>query len=127
MAQQNITLQKRHYPRKQLEVPTKVLDSGTQTAVGLLADISRNGFRLITHNTVTPGEVRNFTLTLPSPGDKPHSIMLSAECVWIDKTQENACQSHTAGFLIKAIGEQDAVALNYFIRDYSVTPQTATL
>lgn len=113
-------LEKRRFPRKVLEEPAQVLDNDTGQLIGVLEDVSRGGFSLLTDLRIRLAEVRNITLMLPGPHDSSHRVSLVAECVWCQSgnKQGDHQRDFAAGFQLKEIEEQDAVALNYFIRDY---------
>ncbi|WP_263081053.1 PilZ domain-containing protein [Endozoicomonas sp. Mp262] len=116
----NSTVQeKRRFPRKQLDKPAEVLDNDTGLSIGILENVSRGGFSLVTDRGIRPSEVRNVTLILPGPHESQHNVSLIAECVWCQSINEE--KDYAAGFSLCDIPEQDAVALNYFIRDYKVT------
>ncbi len=122
----NATLQeKRRYPRKSMEHPTEVLDNDTGVSIGVLEDVSRGGFNLLTDQGIRPSEVRNVTLLLPGPQGSTHTVSLSAECIWCQSLGDR--NDFSAGFQLKTIEDQDAVALNYFIRDYQVTAEQEAL
>lgn len=131
-------LEKRRFPRKLLEEPAEVLDNDTGQLLGILEDVSKGGFCLVTNQIIRQDEVRNITLVLPGPQKSYHRVSLIAECVWCqsgnkqgnrqnNNTREGppgnapsdqVSESYSAGFQLREIGEQDLVALNYFIRDY---------
>ena len=111
--------EKRRFPRKQLDKPAEVIDNDTGLIIGMLDNVSRGGFSLVTRQGIRPSEVRNVTLVLPGPQTGSHKVSLIAECVWCQSVSEK--KSYAAGFMLCDIQEQDAVALNYFIRDYKVT------
>ncbi|MGI9274876.1 MAG: PilZ domain-containing protein [Endozoicomonas sp.] len=113
-------LEKRRFPRKTLEEPAQVLDNDTGQLLGVLEDVSRNGFSLLAEKAIRLEEVRNITLILPGPHDSSHRVSLVAECVWCHpgNKQSDHNRDFAAGFQLREINEQDAVALNYFIRDY---------
>ncbi len=111
--------EKRRFPRKHLDRPAEVLDNDTGLIIGMLENVSRGGFSLLTEQGIRPSEVRNVTLVLPGPNESQHKIALIAECVWCQSVNEH--KDYAAGFMLCDIQEQDAVALGYFIRDYKVT------
>ena len=111
--------EKRRYPRKPMDQPAEVLDNDTGASLGVLEDVSRGGFNLLTDQEVRPSEIRHVTLMLPGPQGTTHGVDLVAECVWCQSLSDR--KDYSAGFLLQDISDQDAVALNYFIRDYQVT------
>lgn len=131
-------LEKRRFPRKLLDEPAQVLDNDTGQILGVLEDVSKGGFSLLTNQVIRQDEVRNITLVLPGPQKSHHHVSLVAECVWCQSNSSrksddpspgasvNASASSStppvvnfaAGFQLREIDEQDLVALNYFIRDY---------
>ena len=131
-------LEKRRFPRKLLEEPAEVLDNDTGQLLGILEDVSKGGFSLVTNQVIRQDEVRNITLVLPGPQKSYHRVSLIAECVWCQSSSKQGSrrsnntregipgkassdqvpESYAAGFQLREIGEQDLVALNYFIRDY---------
>ena len=113
-------LEKRRFPRKTLEEPAQVVDNDTGQLLGVLEDVSRNGFSLLTDKAIRQEEVRNITLILPGPQESSHKVPLVAECVWCHRgnKQGDHSKDFAAGFQLREIEELDAVALNYFIRDY---------
>ena len=113
--------EKRRFPRKSLQQPAEVLDNDTGVSMGVLEDVSRGGFALITDHPFRPSEQRNVTLILPGPLGTHHLVSMIAECVWCQTL--NRKQGFVTGFSLKAIEDQDLVALNYFIRDYQVVPE----
>lgn len=113
--------EKRRYPRKPMEQPAEVLDNDTGASLGVLEDVSRGGFSLVTSQGLRPSEVRNVTLMLPGPQGSTHAVSLVAECVWCQSLSGR--KDFSAGFLLRDINDQDAVALNYFIRDYQVVAE----
>lgn len=113
--------EKRRYPRKLMEQPAEVLDNDTGASLGMLEDVSRGGFSLLTDQGVRPSEVRNVTLMLPGPQGSTHMVSLIAECIWCQPLSDR--RGFAVGFLLKEINDQDAVALNYFIRDYQVVAE----
>ena len=113
--------EKRRYPRKSMEQPAEVLDNDTGVSLGVLEDVSRGGFSLLTDQSVRPSEIRNVTLMLPGPQGSTHTVSLMAECIWCQSLNDQ--RDFSAGFLLREINDQDAVALNYFIRDYQVVAE----
>ena len=118
-------LEKRRFPRKLLEEPAQVLDNDTGQLLGVLEDVSKGGFSLLTNQIIRQDEVRNITLVLPGPQKSYHQVSLIAECVWYQSGSKQGNSpsaptpgSYAAGFQLREIDEQDQVALNYFIRDY---------
>lgn len=117
-------LEKRRFPRKSLEEPAQVLDSDTGQLLGVLEDVSRGGFSLLTDQNLRQEEVRNITLVLPGPQNSSHNVSLLAECVWCQSGNKQGdhlrgyAHEYAAGFQVREIDEQYVVALNYFIRDY---------
>ena len=117
------TQEKRRFPRKNLETTATVLDNDTGQPIGILEDVSKGGFSIITDLKFRPCEDRSVTLLLPGPKDSTHKVSLSAQCVW--------CQTihgrFAAGFALRRINDQNEVALNYYIRDYQLAgePQEA--
>ncbi len=119
------TQEKRRFPRKVLEKTAEVLDNNTGLSIGILEDVSKGGFSILTDQGVRPSETRNVTLVLPGPQDSAYRVSLTAECVWCQTISERA--DFSAGFVLRTIEDQDEVALNYYIRDYQVAgePQEA--
>ncbi|MGB0360382.1 MAG: PilZ domain-containing protein [Endozoicomonas sp.] len=115
--------EKRRYPRKSLEKIAEVLDNDTGLSIGILEDVSKGGFSVITDQAVRPSETRSVTLVLPGPQDTPHKVSLTAECIWCQTIAERA--NFAVGFALISIKDQDEVALNYYIRDYQVIGQEA--
>ena len=113
--------EKRRFPRKPLQQPAEVLDNDTGVSIGVLEDVSRGGFSLVTSQTFRPSEHRSVTLILPGPLGTHHIVVMTAECVWCQKLNQR--QAFAVGFSLKIIDDQDLVALNYFIRDYQVVPE----
>lgn len=123
-------LEKRRFPRKQLEEPAQVLDRDTGQLLGVLENVSRGGFSLLTNLSIRQEEVRSVTLILPGPLDSCHRVSLVVECVWCQSGDKQGDQSwndhpwndhpwsYAAGFQLREIEEQDLVALNYFMRDF---------
>ena len=114
-----IQREKRRFPRKTPQNPTKVLDSDTGQSIGVLGDVSKGGFSILTDQVVRPSETRNVTLVLLGPLDSAYRVSLSAECVWCQTISGQA--DFAAGFVLRSIEDQDEVALNYYIRDYQLT------
>ncbi|WP_067517380.1 PilZ domain-containing protein [Endozoicomonas ascidiicola] len=115
--------EKRQYPRKSLEKTAEVLDNDTGLSIGILEDVSKGGFSILTDQGMRPSETRNVTLVLPGPQGSPHKVALTAECIWCQTITERA--DFAAGFALRSIEDQDEVALNYYIRDYQVAGQKA--
>lgn len=117
------TQEKRRFPRKTLETTAAVLDNDTGQPIGILADVSKGGFSIITDLKFRPCEDRSVTLLLPGPKDSAHRVSLTAQCVWCQTIRGR----FAAGFILRRINDQDEVALNYYIRDYQLAgePQEA--
>ncbi|MGI2029496.1 PilZ domain-containing protein [Endozoicomonas acroporae] len=113
-----IQQEKRRFPRKTLEKTAEVLDNDTGLSIGILEDVSKGGFSILTDRGVRPSETRNVTLILPGPQEGAYRVSMSAECVWCQTVSEQA--DFAAGFVLRSIEDQDEVALNYYIRDYQV-------
>lgn len=113
--------EKRRFPRKSLQQPAEVLDNATGQSIGVLEDVSRGGFSLVTDQKIRPSQQRNVTLILPGPRGTTHVVTMLAECVWCQPLSERA--DYAVGFTLKDINDQDYVALNYFIRDYQVVAE----
>ena len=113
--------EKRRFPRKQLDQPAEVIDNDTGMIIGMLKDVSKGGFRLVTSRGIRPSDIRNVTLVLPGPQSGTHKVSATAQCVWCQGLNEKP--QYAAGFALSDIQEQDAVALNYFIRDYNIAGQ----
>ena len=113
--------ERRRFPRKPLQQLAEVLDNDTGVSIGVLEDVSRGGFSLVTDKEFRPTEIRNVTLVLPGPLGTHHLVAMTAECVWCQLLDRR--QDYAAGFSLKVIDDQDLVALNYFIRDYQVVPE----
>ncbi len=116
------TQEKRRFPRKSLKKTAEVLDNDTGLSIGILEDVSKGGFSILTDQGVRPSETRNVTLVLPGPQsasqESAYRVSLTAECVWCQTISERA--DFAAGFVLRTIEDQDEVALNYYIRDYQV-------
>ena len=110
--------EKRRFPRKASERTAEVLDNDTGLPIGVLEDVSKGGFSILTDQGVRPSETRNVTLILPGPKASTHRVSLTAECVWCQSNSDRS--DFAAGFILRSIADQDAVALNYYIRDYQV-------
>lgn len=117
--------EKRRFPRKSLQQPAEVLDNDTGLSIGVLEDVSRGGFSLVTHQSIRPSEQRSVTLVLPGPQGSTHVVSLLAECVWCQSLGDRT--DYAAGFSLREINDQDSVALNYFIRDYQVVADQVLL
>ena len=119
------TQEKRRFPRKILETTAAVLDNDTGQPIGILEDVSKGGFSIITDLRFRPSEDRNVTLLLPGPKDSAHKVSLTAECVWCQTIRHRG--RFAAGFVFRSINDQNEVALNYYIRDYQLAgePQEA--
>ena len=113
--------EKRRFPRKPLQQPAEVLDNDTGVSLGVLEDVSRGGFSLVTSQKFRLAEHRNVTLILPGPLGTHHLVVMTAECIWCQSIGRK--QDYAVGFSLKLIEDQDLVALNYFIRDYQVAPE----
>ncbi|WP_257284699.1 PilZ domain-containing protein [Endozoicomonas sp. SESOKO1] len=113
-----IQQEKRRFPRKTLEKTAEVLDKDTGLSIGILEDVSKGGFSILTDQGVRPSETRNVTLILPGPQESTYRVSMNAECVWCQTISEQA--DFAAGFVLRSIEDQDEVALNYYIRDYQV-------
>ena len=113
-------LEKRRFPRKILEEPAQVLDQETGLLLGVLEDVSRGGFSLLTRDPIRLSDVRHVVMVLPGPNESTHQVSLIAECVWCQSgnKQGDHGKDYAAGFQLREIEEQDAVALNYFMRDF---------
>ena len=117
-----IQREKRRFPRKVLQNPdAEVFDNDTGQAIGVLGDVSKGGFSILTEQIVRPSETRNVTLILPGPLNSAYRVSISAECVWCQTVNEQA--NFAAGFVLRSIEDQDEVALNYYIRDYQLVGQ----
>ncbi|MET4822174.1 PilZ domain-containing protein [Endozoicomonas lisbonensis] len=81
-------LEKRRFPRKLLEEPAEVLDNDTGQLLGILEDVSKGGFSLVTNQMIRQEEVRNITLVLPGPQKSYHRVSLIAECVWCQSSNK---------------------------------------
>ncbi|KEQ16309.1 PilZ domain-containing protein [Endozoicomonas numazuensis] len=113
-------LEKRRYPRKVLAEPAQVMDNDSGQLLGVLEDVSRGGFSILADQSIRLEDVRNITMVLPGLNDTAHHVTLVAKCVWCQSGNKQGDHSRdfAAGFQLHDIEEQDAVALNYFIRDY---------
>lgn len=114
-------LEKRRYPRKVLAEPAQVMDNDSGQLLGVLEDVSRGGFSILTDQPIRLEDIRNITMVLPGLNDTAqHHVTLLAKCVWCQSGNKQGDHSRdfAAGFQLHEIEEQDAVALNYFIRDY---------
>lgn len=116
-----IIQEKRRFPRKSLQQPAEVLDNDTGISIGVLEDVSRGGFSLLTDHRFIAAEQRSVTLILPGPLGTHHLVSMIAKCVWCQPLSQK--QGFVAGFSLKDVQDQDLVALNYFIRDYQVVPE----
>ncbi len=110
--------EKRRFPRKAPEKAAEVLDNDTGLSIGILEDVSKGGFSILTDQGIRPSETRNVTLILPGPKESTHRVSLTAECVWCQSSSDRT--DFAAGFILCHIEDQDEVALNYYIRDYQV-------
>lgn len=122
-----IIQEKRRFPRKSMEKTAEVLDNDTGLSLGVLEDVSKGGFSLLTDQGIRPSELRKVTLLLPGPQagsqdnagqSNTYKVSMVAECVWCQAVSERA--DFAAGFVLRDIEDQDEVALNYYIRDYQV-------
>ena len=118
----NATVQEhRQYPRKIVEQSVEVLDNETGSTLGYLEDVSREGFGLVTSQPVSPLDVKQVTLNLPGPQGNQYTVRMIAQCIWCQPRKESS--NALVGFQLRDIDEQNAVALNYFIRDYKVSSE----
>lgn len=118
-----IIQEKRRFPRKTPEQIIVVLDNDTDQSLGVLDDVSKGGFSILTDSRVRPAETRSVTLVLPGPREAPHRVKLTAECVWCQTISGQAM--FAAGFVLRSINDQNEVALNYYIRDYQVASKNS--
>lgn len=118
-----IIQEKRRFPRKTPEQIAVVLDNDTDQSLGVLDDVSKGGFSILTDSRVRPAETRNVTLVLPGPREVPYRVKLTAECVWCQTISGRA--GFAAGFVLRSINDQNEVALSYYIRDYQVTRENS--
>ena len=106
---------KRSHVRKPLTCTANVYQTQSGLPLGRISDVSKEGFMLRSHSRMSPKDVLELTLELPEL-DRTRSLEVAAQCIWCHPI--SGSKEFGAGFHIKAISDQDQVALNYFIRDF---------
>ncbi len=109
-----VTEQRRNV-RKRLTCTANVFQTQSGMSVGRVFDISKEGFMLLCNTQLEAENTLNLTMEIPEL-ESTRNIEISAECMWCQPS--SFTKDFGAGFHIKAISDQDQVALNYFIRDF---------
>ncbi|MCL6269762.1 PilZ domain-containing protein [Sansalvadorimonas sp. 2012CJ34-2] len=107
--------EQRRHVRKRLDCTVPAIRTDNGQPLGYLADISKEGFKVICPVPLERESQLDLILELPN-ADSVRQIEVTAECRWCLPAEES--EEFGAGFHIKSISDQNQVALNYFIRDF---------
>ncbi len=98
--------EKRYRSRRQVDMPIQVIDCNTLETLGMLANISTNGFMLISEQRIDPNRIYQLRLEFTQPIDGIDAIECGAESLWSDSAEDDpACWN---GFHIIDISTADA-------------------
>ncbi len=98
--------EKRCCSRKNVAEPVQVIDSNTLEPLGILANISTNGFMLIGNKLIEPTKVYQLLLNLAQQVDGIQAIECGAESLWSDSAADD--NMFWTGFQIIDISDDDA-------------------
>ncbi len=98
--------EKRCCSRKKLDNQIQAIDSNTMEPLGILANISREGFMLIGNQRIEPANVFQLILELAQPIDGVNTIECGAESLWSDTAADDSL--NWSGFQIIDISDDDA-------------------
>jgi hypothetical protein len=98
--------EKRCCSRKKVADPIQAVDSNTLEPLGILANISANGFMLIGNKQIEPSRVYQLLLNFAEQVDGVKAIECGAESLWADSAADDGM--FWTGFQIIDISDDDA-------------------
>jgi len=108
----------RYSPRSTVQV----INSLNGRAVGVLVNISREGFMIVSEGEhPSPGTIHQLQLIDHNSGDP--DITLGATCLWLDEA--NASDSYWSGFQIIDISAKDREMLDNYIHSLGASSSGA--
>jgi hypothetical protein len=102
--------EKRCCTRKKVIDPIQAVDSNTLEPLGILANISTNGFMLIGDKQIEPSMVYQLLLNFSQQVDGIQAIECGAESLWTDTAADD--NMYWTGFQIIDISDDDAAFIS---------------
>jgi hypothetical protein len=110
--------EKRRFRRRSLAHNLIVSDSKTGTQVGQLANLSPEGFMLVTSECLVDKTIMNLQITLPEKTHERHVILCKAECKWCSRSENS--ELFEAGFQLLDMNDSIRAELGSIIAEYLV-------
>lgn len=107
----------RRQSRKKMSTVLRMFERTTGNNLGRLANISLEGFKLITRNTIPEGSSFRISMVLPETIAGSNTLSFDCVSVWCRPRTEHP-QENSAGFRITGISENDQKVLNQLIERY---------
>jgi len=107
----------RRQSRKKMSTVLRMFERTTGTNLGRLANISLEGFKLISRNVVPEGTRYQISMVLPETIAGSNTLSFDCVAVWCRPRTEHP-QENSAGFRIARIGDNDLKVLTQLIERY---------
>lgn len=91
----------------------EVFDPVSGIAVGIVVNLSAEGFMLVCPYKVSPGQSLDLLVKLPRKIDDHDDVALKARCIWCRNSSYS--EEFGAGFVIDEISEDGRMVLNKLV------------
>jgi len=108
---------KRREKRRQLIYYLRVVDRSTNQLVGQLVDITTEGIKLVSENSVEPETLYKLKMALPEEMENKKEISFDAVCQWC-KRDINP-NFYSIGFVFNKISNHDVNIIKNLIYEFS--------
>lgn len=110
-------MEKRRLPRHELVKPVEICDRLSQSGLGRLVNIHREGLMIVGNHLCREENVYQVDLHLPEPVNGRTVISLQLDCLWARETDSG---SGWAGFRILDISDQAARDIDTLVSLYGL-------
>lgn len=114
---------RRKSARFELDEPLPVFELHNYRQIGVLADLSTQGVRLITHKPIDKNGLLCCRVMLSKKVFQQDYLIFDTKCMWCRK--EKGSVKYESGHRITNISEQDAAIILHFLIHYAKAQQTS--
>lgn len=107
----------RRHTRRRISAVIRLFDRTTGMNLGRLLNISMDGFKLGTRESLVVGRVYEISMILPEPLAGSNTLSFDAEPVWV-RPAEDAPGEYKVGFRIVSLGANDTKVLAHMVEKY---------
>lgn len=108
---------RRRSVRFEFETPLPVFEEQDYRQIGTLADVSVDGFRIISAATVNRSDIVKYRVQLPKKIFEQEFLILTAQCRWCRKMKNG--KQFESGYLFQQVAKQDAAVILHLIMHYA--------